>query len=262
MSKMAESIYKYTLENYKIKVCGKRSTYLVPLQLLGMIGAKPWSRQRPVDEERVAAIGADIEESKDVSGIISLAWHPSENLVVYDGQHRWTALKHIHHINKELDIRVFIEIIWEATEADIVKAFKTINQSVSVAELYLDPAADTEYVKVEIQEFVAMTAKQFSDFVSISNKPNRPNFNRDLLTNELYKIWSDILEKKVPFNDIVVAIMKVNKEYHANPLSSPRTAVKKNMKTYEKCEKANFWLFAETGHINVDHLKAKLNASS
>lgn len=260
--KMAELLTQFTLKDFAVKTHKKKTTYLLPLGVLMVINAKPWNRQRPVDEARITEIAASIENEDDVSGIISMAWHPTQDLVIYDGQHRWSALKLIYEVNKESTIRAFVEIMWTATEDEIEKAFKTINQAVSVSELYMDNSADVEKVKVKIQEFVARMSQTFPTFVSANKKPNRPNFNRDLVIDEIFRLWADIFERNVDISKIIKAIMQTNTEYQRNELSSPRTAVKKNIKTYEKCAKANFWLFAETGKLNIDHIKATLSVSA
>ena len=228
------------------------------LETLRGIGAKRWSRQRPADEARVAEIQAWIAHKKDVQGVISMAWDSKEGLIVYDGQHRWCACKGV----ADGGIRVLVEIMWDATEEEIVESFQSINRSVSVPELYTDPAMVAESVRPEIMDLVSVLAGKYKDFLSTSDKPNRPNFNRDRLTDELFAIWRDDLEKKVPFSSISRALITLIGEYHSDPYSAPREAVRKNVKMYEKCEKHGFWLFAQNGKINIDHLRATLRKYS
>lgn len=253
---MSELLTKFSIQSFEIKASGKRIIYSIPIGLLNILGAKPWSRQRPVDPDRVDIIYEAIREINDVPGVISMAWHPTENLVVYDGQHRFKAAIRVQPPSQ---IRVLVEVIWSpSSEDEIITAFKMVNQCVAVSELYMNSDSDCETTKIQIQEFVSKLAKKYDSFVSTKAKPNRPNFNRDSLTDDLWILWSDVFEKKVPFEKITAALLDINQEYHNNALSSARTAVKKNLKTYEKCERHEFWLFAETGFVNIDHIKSKL----
>lgn len=239
-----------SLEAYKIKSCGKKSTYLLSLDILRDMNAKRWSRQRPADDSRVEEIHTWITKEKDVSGVLSMAWHPREDLVIYDGQHRWAALLSI----RDDSIRVLVEIIWDATEQDIIESFQSINRSVSVPELYTDPALTDEQTHREITEFVTTLAKTYADFCSRTDKPHRPNFNRDRLTDELLSIWKDHYQKELPFEIIQRGIITLNMDYHTDEKSVPREVVRKTARMYEKCNKSRFWLFAQYGHINKDHL--------
>jgi hypothetical protein len=243
------------LKNFAKKTSGTRTTYLVNLETLRNVGAKKWSLQRPADEARVAEIRSGIETCGDVSGILCMAWHPKENLIVYDGQHRWQALLGIDNT----EIQVFVEIMWDCTEDAIVAAFKTANACVPVSELYL--CQEAKDVRPDIGEVVTKLCQKFPDFVSTAKKPNRPQFNRDVLTQELYEIWSDTFEKEKTISEIYTGLGALNRKYHADPVSYPRTVVKKFPRIVEKCEKHGFWLFAESGHINRDHLRAVLNTA-
>ena len=254
----SQAFVQHALKTFVVKTAGKQTTYLLDVRTLRDMGAKRWSRQRPADEARVEEIRSRIAEKKDVQGVISMAWHPKENLIVYDGQHRWCACCPM----EEPSIRVLVEIMWDATEEEIVESFQSINRSVSVPELYTDPAVMAESVRPEIMDLVALLASKYKDFLSTSDKPNRPNFNRDRLTDELFAIWRDDFEKKVPFSSISRGLITLITEYHSDAYSAPREAVRRNAKMYEKCEKHGFWLFAQNGKINVEHLRATLKKYS
>jgi len=89
---MSQSLLQRTLEDYKIHHSSHRTTYTLPVFILKELGITRWSRQRPPAQERVDEIAAWIREHQCVVGILSLAWHPTERLVCYDGQHRLHAL--------------------------------------------------------------------------------------------------------------------------------------------------------------------------
>lgn len=247
----SQSLIQRSLESYKVKSCGNRTTYLLHTNTLREIGAKRWSRQRPADELRVTEIREWIQTHVDISGVISMAWHPMEHLIVYDGQHRWRAL-----IDINAPVQALVEIMWDATEAEIVESFRAINRSVSVPELYTDPGVTSDSVRADIMDFVAGMSSNHREFLSTTDKPNRPHFNRDRLADELFGIWRDEFQREVPFGKIAGALMLMNQEYDANQLSVPREASRKNPRIYDKCCKHHFWLFAQTGHVNKEHLRA------
>ena len=132
---MSAAIFQHYLKDFAVKTRGKRTTYLIPLTHLRGLEASKWSRQRPADDARVEEIRIGIAAAGDVTGVLCMAWHPTEKMIVYDGQHRWKALLSIDHP----DLRVFVEVLWDATEEEIIAAVKTVNACVPVCELYLAP---------------------------------------------------------------------------------------------------------------------------
>jgi hypothetical protein len=179
---MSQSLLIRTLEDHKVRQTPHRSTYVLPIFILKELGITRWSRQRPPAPERVEEIAAWIREHQDVVGTISLAWHPTERLVCYDGQHRLDALFQQEHV----DITALVEIMWDTTELAIMAAFQTINRAVPVSELYTDPHDVLHSIKGEISDYVAGLATTYKAFLSTSAKPCRPNFNRDQLTEDLF----------------------------------------------------------------------------
>jgi len=253
---MSAVLFQHYLKDHTVKTCGKRTTYLIPLDKLRGLEANKWSRQRPADEARVLEIRTGIETAGDVTGVLCMAWHPVEKMIVYDGQHRWQALLSIQNP----DIRVFLEVLWDATEEEIVAAFKTVNACVPVSELYI--AAEARDVRPEINELVLRICKQFPEFVSTAAKPNRPQFNRDALSQELYEIWSTTFDKERTIADIGKGLVLMNRTYHEDPASVPRLAARKHPRILDKCNAHRFWLFAESGHINRKHLEKILNPTA
>jgi hypothetical protein len=251
---------KKMIASYQKKTLGKSVTYLMPHSVLLGLDVKPWSYQRPVDDARVADIAAGINEEKDVHGIIAMAWHPEENLVVYDGQHRWKALECITPGSVEDDeIKVFVEITWDATQDEITQRFKRVNNCVAVSELYMQGASADEQLAAdqsEISAWMAAFCKKHREFVSTNGKPKRPQFNRDTFTEEIYSI---ACQQKVKICSLLAAITSLNEDYVADVRMRPTDKALGGSKTIkEKCEKHGLWLFAETGRLNLDHVMAKL----
>ena len=252
---MSQSLVQRTLEDHKVRQTPHRSTYILPIFILKELGITRWSRQRPPAPERVEEIAAWIREHQDVVGTISLAWHPMERLVCYDGQHRFHALSQ----QENVDITVLVEIMWDTTELAIMAAFQTINRAVPVSELYTDQQDALHVIKGEISDYVAGLATTYKAFLSTSAKPCRPNFNRDQLTEDLFHMWRDEFEEAVPFHKIVEALTRLNKSYDEDEDSIPKERTRKKFPAmYKKCSAHKFWLFAETGHLVVEDLKRLL----
>ena len=252
---MSQSLLLLTLEGYTVRIMPHRSTYVLPIFILKELGITRWSRQRPPAPERVEEIAAWIREHQDVVGTISLAWHPTERLVCYDGQHRLQALFQ----QENMDMTVLTEIMWNATELSIVEAFRTINRAVPVSELYTDPQDVLHSVKGEIADYVASLATTYKAFLSTSAKPCRPNFNRDQLTESLFHMWRDDFEEAVPFQRIVAGLTRLNEAYDEDEDSIPKERTRKKFPAiYKKCSTHKFWLFAEVGRLVVEDLQRLL----
>jgi len=251
---------KKMIAYYQIKTEGNCVTYLMPHSVLLGLDVRPWSYQRPIDDARVSEISSGIKEEKDVHGIIAMAWHPEENLVVYDGQHRWKALESITPGSVEdEEIKVFVEIAWDATQDEITRRFQRVNNCVAVSELYKQGASADEQLAAdrdEISTWMAAFCKKHREFVSTNGKPKRPQFNRDTFTDEIYSIACD---RKLKIGTLLEAITSLNEDYIADVRMRPTDKAMGGSKTIkEKCEKHGLWLFAETGRLNLDHVMAKL----
>jgi len=260
---MSQSLIQRTLEDQKVRQTPHRSTYVLPIFILKELGITRWSRQRPPAPERVEEIAAWIREHQDVVGTISLAWHPTERLVCYDGQHRLDAL--FQQVETQasphpspMDITVLVEIMWESTELAIMAAFQTINRAVPVSELYTDPHDVVHSIKGEIADYVAGLAITYKPFLSTSAKPTRPNFNRDVLSDELFHLWRYDLQEAVPFQRIIGALTRLNEMYDTEEWSIPRLKTRKFPGIHKKCSAHKFWIFAETGRVPLDSLKRLL----
>ena len=252
---MSQSLLQRTLEEYKVRQTPYRSSYVLSALILKELGITRWSRQRPPAPERVEEIAAWIREHQDVVGTISLAWHPTERLVCYDGQHRLDALFKQEHV----DMTVLVEIMWDTTELAIMAAFQTINRAVPVSELYTDPHDAIHSIKGEISDYVTTLATTYKPFLSASAKPTRPNFNRDVLSDELFHLWRHDLQEAVPFQRIIGALTRLNEMYDTEEHSLPRLkTVKKYPGIHKKCSAHKFWIFAEYGRLPVEELKRRL----
>jgi len=239
---MSQELFQNSLSDYVVMGKGTQiMTYVVPIKVFLSLSAKRWGRQRPIEDDRIPVIANIMAERKRADGMLLLAWSPSEHLVVYDGQHRWRA---IESMSRDIEFNIVIQIMWNCSEEDIIADFFRINQAKSVPELYQTPHVTAD-VKADIEEYIRDLAKNYPEFMSTTKKPNRPNFNRDLLCDELFKIWKDYFKQEKDMKTIIAGLDSLNKKYHESSTSSARHVLAKSIKSLEKCEKHKFWLFAD-----------------
>lgn len=243
-----QSYYKQTLKQNEVKTAGNRTTYCLTLDQVRNLYPERWHGQRPTDKDRVEMIQERILETGDVPGVIAMAFSLKDGLVIYDGLHRWTAARDISG-NK---IQLLIEILWNATEEDILAAWDDVNKAVSVSEMYIDREMIAAQIAPKIQLFIHELGKKYPDFVSRKTKCNRPNFRLDdpNLSNVISSVWKEDFGGKVAIEKVLEAIHGLNKEYDEQLASMPRLAVAGKPTIFKKCESHHFWLFAADGTLS------------
>lgn len=249
---MSTIIKKY-FEEFKTHVSGDHAMYMVPSDKIIELGndgvLKLWSRNRPADDARVDEIRAYIEKTKHVDGTIRLAYIKGEGFVCYESNHRRLALIP--------GILVIVDILWDVDQDWIVEEFIRINRAVSVPELYTTVDMDST-AKTKITEYVKdMASFKYKAFVSTSARPNRPQFNRDVLTQDITQLWKNI---ECPIDDLLRAIDQLNEDYKNEKHGMDHTKIK-SPKILEKCTKGGLWLFAFDTSLNADHIKRLLLSS-
>lgn len=94
-----------------------------------------WRGNRSPDMERIPEIRRYIEKERRVDGIFALAYM-NDKFIIYDGAHRWTALKTIKDERFLEELTVIVDIIWNVSDLEITKRFQALNQAVPVPEPY------------------------------------------------------------------------------------------------------------------------------
>jgi hypothetical protein len=109
--------------------------------------------------------------------------------------------------------------------------------------------------KEKIIEYVKnMASFKYKAFVSTSARPNRPQFNRDVLVQDITKLWKDI---GCPVDELLNSITRLNDAYKDEKLGADHTKIK-SPKILEKCSKGGLWLFAFDTNLNRDHVEKML----
>lgn len=207
---------------------------------------KLWSCNRPVDEVRVEEIRDYIMKTGHVDGTIRLAYVKGEGFVCYESNHRRMALIP--------GIPVLVDILWDVEQGRIIEEFIHINRAVSVPELYTSVDMDAT-AKEKIVEYVKdMASFKYKAFVSTSARPNRPQFNRDTLVQDITRIWKDI---GCPVDTLLRAITTLNEKYKDAEFGMDHSKIKSS-KIVEKCTKGGLWLFAFDTSLNKTHIEKLL----
>jgi hypothetical protein len=200
--------------------------YAIPSDIFKKLDIWTWKYNRPPTDDRISEIHEWNAQFKRMDGLLNLAYIPGTGLVCFEGNHRRLALR-------DLDITVLVDILWDVTDEIVMHEFRRINKSVSVPDLYV---VETESsLKAEVEQFVAWFRKKYSAHEVASERPQRPNFNRDGLTDQITRLQK---ETGISMKDLADRLDLLNIRY------SEQSRVKLSAKIIEKCAKTGLWLFA------------------
>jgi hypothetical protein len=240
---MSSRLLKKDIEAYEICKSGEHTIYkmtaLKLIQLAGDGDLRTWSKNRPPDDIRITTIREYQQKTGHVSGVIHLAYIIGEGLVCFEGNHRRMSL--VPEIQT-----VIVDILWDVSQDRVVKEFTAINQAVSVSSLYTDIDFDAT-ARFQIQDFVNKLGLRFKAFLSPNSRPNRPNFNKEVLSENISQIWKTL---GCSVKDLIEAIERLNDNYSIQDHSDI-----KSPKILEKCTTGGLWLFAIDSQLNRKHIQ-------
>jgi len=197
---------------------------------------KKWSKNREPDQERVEEM---VAHGGYIPRFIHLAELADEGLVCYDGNHRREVLKRI------AAGVCLVDIMFGASHEDVYDAFVRINRGVEVPEIYMD---DGDNILQDVTALVKTYETRFKPFVSASSKCHAPNFNRDVLTENITKIYRYLQGQKT-VREIGDLLDRLNIEY-----SRKNHGDKYKPVVIEKCKKHGLWLFLER-EVSPEHVE-------
>lgn len=206
-----------------------------------------WRRNRPPDMLRVQAITNGIIERGYCDGELYLAIHPSLGCVCYDGNHRLEAARKSF---PKYGLRVRIWFV--ENESDIESEFIRINKGVPVPELYFSKDETDSIIRSNLELFIGnilLTDSRIKDHISTSRTPKRPNFNKDVLFEQIGDYIRDFYTEK---NNLTEADIHKTisptflmdwfndmNEYARNEIENSGDS----NKMIEKCRKSQWFLF-------------------
>lgn len=235
---MQSFIQDFLRQNASGDAHGNHSVYWVPIKVFNQLPITRWKFNRPPDETRVAEIRAYIETSKRMDGIIYLACIENQ-LVCYESNHRREALKTITE-----SAPILVDIIWDASNDMIKQEFLRLNKCVSVPELYIVDTPGTIDTNA-LRELVDGFCKNYPSMKVSSNRPNRPNFNRDMVLDEFYRLMT---ENQISVEELATRLQRLNTKL-SNKDRSGLSA-----KVIAKCEGSGLWLFAWSSKLDSNEI--------
>lgn len=213
----------------------------IPQTIFNELPIERWNGNRPEDEGRVGEIAAHLEKQthKRVDGIIYLAYlSKSKRLVCYEGNHRRMAVKRVDGVNL-----ILVDILWDTTDELVAQEFIRLNLAQPVPDIYVDGTSDREEIQRVVDDFCITYKKARVN----TNKPQRPNFNRDGLTSELTRI---IREVNIPLAEVIRRLEIINRDLIIN---GDRTQL--TPKIIAKCQETGLWLFAWSSKLDTERIR-------
>lgn len=220
--------------------------YIVTWSLVSNL-CKKWSRNRDTDFCRVEEMVNFFNQGGYIPAIIHLAWIKEEGLVCYDGNHRREVFNRV----KDKNVICIVDVISNVMQKDVYMEFENINKSVQVPSIYIedDYRSDIQ-LQDSILEFVRLYEQKYKPFLSTSQRPRSPNFNRDLLIDNIYHIYKSF-HGEVDIERIFNLLERLNYFYSQELICRQHDSFPS--KVIEKCKKHNFWLFIEK-NIPFEHV--------
>jgi hypothetical protein len=236
---MQSFIQKFLKDNATGGPHGTHEVYWVPVKVFNDLPITPWKHNRPSDPERVAEIREFMKESKRVDGLIYLACI-NHHLVCYESNHRREALR--EGMPNDM-AQILVDVLWDATDDTVKSEFFRLNKAVSVPDLFVDNASEDSVTSVLTA--VATFCSRYPKLQSSSGRPQRPNYNRDNLTQEFVRLMKEL---HIPAEELLVRLERLNEEMSQWPKNKLTHAVG------SKCQSSGLWLFAWSSTLNAKDL--------
>lgn len=220
--------------------------YMIQWKLIAPF-CKKWSRNRDPDMERVSEMIEYHNKGGYIPRMIHLAEINDEGVVCYDGNHR----KEVFNNCSDDSVMSIVDVMFDATQNEVYKAFNNINKSVQLPAIYISDTDDDNNIKAEIVKLVKIYEVKYKPFLSTSARCHAPHFNRDSFTDNIYNIYLSF-GKVIGVEEIGKLLELLNYEYSRERICRPHAIYKQAL--LEKCRKYNMWLFIERT-VPFEHLE-------
>jgi hypothetical protein len=216
---------------------GPHYYYWIPVKVFNSLHIKVWKHNRPPDQDRVREIHEHMKVSKRMDGMIYLA-SVGNDLVCYESNHRREALKGLDEMAS-----ILVDFLPNATNEIVKEEFLRLNKSVSVPDLYVSHNPEQLFadLKIAVDDF----CEAYKKHKVASNKPQRPNFNRDGLMDEFYRV---IKELNIDVEEFIKRLSRYNRKL----MLKDKTGL--SAKIVDKCSESGLWIFAWTSKLETGEL--------
>ena len=245
--KSSEILHKYNENHYIIKV-----------QISDFLNSniKNWKYNRPPDLIRCVDISKYMFFSKKpIDSMFYLFFNNlNQTFEIIDGIHRYNALKYIKQENsKAIDFItpgdfgnnndafwfynqfVILNIRFNPLEEELIGAFKNLNKSNPVPDLYFRD--EVKERKEVIENIVKIWQSKYKSHFSSSIKPNIPNINRDRFIDLLDKLY-DKYDIKLETQYVLEDALENMNEYIKNNIPKKLSEL-----IIKKCNETGCYLF-------------------
>jgi hypothetical protein len=214
-----------------------------------------WQYNRPADLVRCEEIANYIyRQHKPVDTPLYLSLNRKTNRFdMIDGIHRYTALMHIQELtvneipdyitptdtcNWLFDSYMIFVIRKNATDGELVELFQSLNKSNPIPELYVRDFKKDKQDAVEhvCHHWQTLHKTHFSP----SNKPQKPNINRDRFMDLLGAVWDKHHLTEETKGTLETILQQTNAHISQHVPAKTTKAIR------EKCEGSGCWLFLYT----------------
>jgi len=248
---MASDNFCLTSREKLINSSGHHHTFHVPLG--DVLYFTNWQYNRNPDPVRVRSIVNSIKKGEYVLEHICVA-SINGGIEIYDGMHRYTAwLECLKSGILGNNFGIIVNCLIAKDDREIKNCFANINKSVSVPGSYIDalfrPAV--ENIRDKINTLVKEYCNDYAKFTSSSKICQRPNFNRDILEDNLYDLYNKLTEShQMTFDEMKKCLINLNIRYYK--LCETRKTKP------QKCIDEGFYLFVDSRTINSIHMLDEL----
>jgi hypothetical protein len=135
---------------------------------------------------------------------------------------------------------VLVDFLPDATDDILKEEFTRLNKAVSVPELYF--SLDFEQIFKDLKVAVDDFCETYKKHRVSTNKPQRPNFNRDGVMDEFYRV---IKELNIDVEEFIKRLCKYNRRL----MMKEKTGL--SQKIIDKCNESGLWLFAWSSKLDA-----------
>jgi len=188
-----------------------------------------WYRNRYPDTERVHEIMKSIKKENEIDNRIYLALikdRPHEDkLLCFDGNHRREALIRMYRMDG-FTCWVDLDILIDVSDAEVISAFRRINQAVNLPDAYLE---DDPSPVQPCEEFVKQFMEKWPGIIVDRKSTRAPYCTKNQLI--------DLVHPFIRESNLMEKFIKINKEH---------MGVKYAASTMKICDEHNVcYIFAE-----------------
>jgi len=260
-------IIKNTLTNYIILHNYSDNHYIIKCPILNLFNLNivNWKYNRPPDMTRCNDIASYIYNRKSyIDSMIYINFnHKQKAFEVYDGIHRLNAISIIKDNNTKIinndevvinesiswlyNSYIMLNIRFNCTDSDIIEAFKTLNKSSPIPDIYIRNES-TERKKMIEDVALEWQNKYNSHFVA-STRPYRPNVNRDKFIELL-----DFIYDKYNISNTSRSLSQIMNTANNTISFNIPSKMKLTQQIIDKCSSTGCWMFIYT----IEELKNKI----